>query len=136
MIIGTGSDILDSKRLGKVLDRFGERFINRCFTPAEIAKAERRRAAGTHVDTYAKRFAAKEALGKALGIGVSPPATLQNSAVSHDFLGKPIFVFAKPLAAFLAQKNAAVHLSISDEKEFAIAFVVIENEAAKQELFS
>ncbi len=133
MITGIGTDICSILRIEKLLERNGQAAAEKILAPGELEEF----AKSTHKAVFlAKRFAAKEALGKALGIGVSPPATLQDSAVSHDFLGKPIFVFAKPLAAFLAQKNAAVHLSISDEKEFAIAFVVIENEAAKQELFS
>ena len=126
MIIGIGSDILDADRLGKVLDRFGERFIKRCFTAAEIAKAERRRGAGTHIATYAKRFAAKEALGKALGIGVAAPATLPNIAITHNALGKPAFDYAPELARYLNERGLVAHLSISDEAEYAVAFVILE----------
>ena len=71
MIIGIGSDLIDIRRVEKVLERHGQRFIDRCFTETEKAKAERRRGAGTHIDTYAKRFAAKEAMSKALGTGFS-----------------------------------------------------------------
>jgi hypothetical protein len=66
MIIGIGSDITDVRRIAKVIDRHGERFIDRIFTPTERAKAEKRR---NRVETYAKRFAAKEACAKALGTG-------------------------------------------------------------------
>jgi len=75
----------------------------------------------------AKRFAAKEAFSKALGTGLRAPATLQNIAVSHDELGKPILVLAPALQAFLASKNISkTHISISDEKNLAAAFVVLE----------
>ena len=75
----------------------------------------------------AKRFAAKEAFSKALGTGLRAPATFQNIAVSHDDLGKPILVLAPELQAFLSEKNIQkMHISISDEKNLAAAFVVLE----------
>lgn len=69
MIIGIGSDILDLRRFEKVFGKHEARFIARVFTMQEQKKAERRRSAGTHIATYAKRFAAKEACSKALGTG-------------------------------------------------------------------
>ena len=69
---------------------------------------------------------AKEAFGKALGIGVAAPATLGNIAVVHDALGKPGFDYAPELATHLAERGLIAHLSISDEQEFAVAFVVLE----------
>ena len=75
----------------------------------------------------AKRFAAKEAFGKALGIGVAAPATLPNVAVEHDALGKPFFDYAPELAALMHERGFVAHLSISDEKDYATAFVVVEH---------
>ena len=124
MIIGMGSDLCNIERIQASLDRFGERFERRVFTAVEQAKAARR--PFTKAGTLAKRFAAKEALGKALGIGVAAPATLTNSAVVHDELGKPVFAFAPALADYLAERGLTAHLSISDEQDFALAFVVIE----------
>ena len=66
MIIGIGSDIVDVRRIAKAIERHGERFLGRIYTPAERAKAERR---ANRIETYAKRFAAKEACAKALGTG-------------------------------------------------------------------
>ena len=75
----------------------------------------------------AKRFAAKEAFSKALGTGLREPATFQNIAVSHDALGKPILVLAEELQDFLTVKNISqMHITISDEKNLAAAFVVLE----------
>jgi holo-[acyl-carrier protein] synthase len=74
----------------------------------------------------AKRFAAKEALGKALGTGIRAPVLLPAIAVKHDALGKPEFGFIEPLAGWLAERKLHIHLSISDEAEHALAFVVIE----------
>jgi holo-[acyl-carrier protein] synthase len=74
----------------------------------------------------AKRFAAKEAFGKALGTGLIAPATLPNIGVAHDALGRPLFEYATPLAVHLAQRGLFAHLSISDEQDYAIAFVIME----------
>ena len=83
---------------------------------------------GAHrLASAAADFAAKEAFGKALGIGVAAPATLPNIAVVHDELGKPSFAYAPELAQLLTQRGLIAHLSISDEKEFALAFVVLEH---------
>jgi holo-[acyl-carrier protein] synthase len=75
----------------------------------------------------AKRFAAKEAFSKALGTGLRHPATFQNIAVSHDELGKPMLVLASELQDFLQSKHITqMHISISDERNLAAAFVVLE----------
>jgi len=131
MIIGVGSDILDSTRLGKVLERFGERFINRCFTEAERAKAERRRGAGTHIATYAKRFAAKEACAKALGTGFSHGVYMKDIGVVNDYAGKPMLVLTggalKRLQSMIpAGKSPQIHLTLTDEPPMVQAQVVIE----------
>ena len=74
----------------------------------------------------AKRFAAKEALGKALGTGVREPILLPAIAVIHDALGKPAFEYSPVLAAYLAAKGLTAHLSLSDESDSALAFVILE----------
>lgn len=131
MIIGTGSDILDELRLGRVLDRFGQRFINRCFTTVEQQKAERRRAAGTHIATYAKRFAAKEACAKALGTGFSEGVFMKDIGVVNDALGKPELVLTGGALIRLqslipAGKTARLHLTLTDEPPIVEAHVIIE----------
>ncbi len=131
MIIGIGSDILDADRLGKVLDRFGERFIKRCFTAAEIAKAERRRGAGTHIATYAKRFAAKEACAKALGTGLSHGVFMKDIGVVNDYAGKPDIVLTggalERLQSLMPEgKKPLIHLTLTDEPPMVQAQVIIE----------
>lgn len=131
MIIGIGSDILDAKRLEKVLNRFGDRFINRCFTETEKAKAERRRAAGTHIDTYAKRFAAKEACSKALGTGFNHGVFMKDMGVVNDENGKPTLVLTggalKRLQSMVPSgKTAQIHVTLTDEPPMVQAFVIIE----------
>ena len=124
MIFGVGTDIVAVARLGKLYERHGERALGKLLAPAECADFAR---AADPARFLAKRFAAKEALGKALGIGVAPPATLGNSAVAHDELGKPAFAYAPELADYLAKRGLTAHLSISDEQDFALAFVVLEH---------
>lgn len=124
MIAGVGTDIAAVARLGQLYDRHGERALEKLLAPSERADFAR---ASDPARFLAKRFAAKEAFGKALGIGVVAPATLPNIAVEHDALGKPSFSYAPELATLLAERGLVAHLSISDEKEFALAFVVLEH---------
>lgn len=131
MILGTGSDLIDIRRIEKTLNRFGARFINRCFAPEEIEKAERRRDAGTHIATYAKRFSAKEACSKALGTGFSHGVFMRDIAVLNDANGKPELRLTggalKRLQSMTpAGKIAIIHLTLTDEPPLAQAYVVIE----------
>src|ERR1700719_4376033 len=86
MIIGIGSDITDVRRIAKVIDRHGERFIDRIFTPTERAKAEKRR---NRVETYAKRFAGKEACVQALGTGLRAGVWWRDKSVVSLPSGRP-----------------------------------------------
>ena len=124
MIFGVGTDIAAVARIGKLYERHGERALEKLLAPVERADFEKTRDPARFL---AKRFAAKEAFGKALGIGVATPATLPNIAVIHDALGKPAFDYAPDLARHLAERGLVAHLSISDEQEFAVAFVVLEH---------
>lgn len=131
MIIGTGSDLIDIRRIEKTLARHGQRFIDRCFTPVEIAKAERRRAAGTHVATYAKRFAAKEACSKALGTGFAQGVYFRDIGVVNDPAGRPTLQLTGGAAARLAEMvppgmAPVIHLTLTDEPPLAQAYVIIE----------
>jgi len=74
----------------------------------------------------AKRFAAKEALGKAFGSGVRAPILLPDIAIEHDELGRPFFSYSPALAAHFAERGLTAHLSISDEHDYAVAFVILE----------
>ena len=124
MIFGIGTDIVEVARLGRLYERHAERALEKVLAPAERADFAR---AADPARFLAKRFAAKEAFGKALGIGVATPATLPNLAVVHDALGKPAFDYAPELARLMAERGLVAHLSISDEKDFAVAFVVVEH---------
>jgi len=125
MIHGIGTDIVAVSRLGEFYARHGERSLDKLLTPAEREEFARLPEAG-QTRFLAKRFAAKEAFGKALGIGVRAPATLPAIAVGHDALGKPVFSYSDELAALLREKRLSAHLSISDERDYAVAFVILE----------
>lgn len=131
MIIGIGSDLIDVRRVEKVMGRFEQRFIQRCFTDTERAKAERRRGAGAHIDTYAKRFAAKEACSKALGTGFSNGVFMKDMGVVNLPSGAPTMELTggalKRLQAMMPKgMKPKIHLTITDETPIAQAFVVIE----------
>lgn len=123
MIFGIGTDIVAVTRLRAMWERHGDRAVERILAPQEMPDF----AGATDKGRFlAKRFAAKEAFSKALGTGVRPPATLSAIAVLHDHLGKPMLVFSPALHALLGEKNLKAHLSISDEAEYAVAYVILE----------
>ena len=123
MIAGIGTDIVSINRLQGMWDRHGEKALEKLLAPSEFADFN---AASDKGRFLAKRFAAKEALAKALGTGVRPPAVLTAMAVTHDILGKPVFAFCGQLAEKIKNEGLLAHLSISDEAEFAIAYVILE----------
>lgn len=125
MIYGIGTDIVAVSRIEDSLSRFGEAFAQRVLTEREWLAFEQSQ---TKARFLAKRFAAKEAFAKALGTGIRAPATLQNIGVTHDDLGKPVLDLSPDLQSALDNRGIrATHLSISDEKALAVAFVVLEN---------
>ena len=123
MIHGIGTDIVAVKRMAEYWQRHGERGLEKMLAPDE---REACRTSLAPERFLAKRFAAKEALGKALGTGVRAPVLLPDVSISHDELGKPSFTFAPLLAAHLAERGLTAHLSISDEQDYAVAFVILE----------
>ena len=128
MILGLGSDITDARRIAQVIERHGERFLARIFTDIERAKAERRK---NRAETYAKRFAAKEACSKALGTGLKRGVHLAGMGVVNLPSGKPTMALtggaAERLAAMVPQgMTPVIHLSLTDDHPYAQAFVVIE----------
>ena len=128
MILGIGSDLANIERIAATLDRFGDRFRNRVFTPEEQRKAERRRdVAGT----YAKRWAATEACSKALGTGLRMGISWKDMAVSNLRSGQPVMHLtgwaAERLAAMTPEGHEAiVHVTLTDDHPWAQAVVLIE----------
>ncbi|MBU6270388.1 MAG: holo-ACP synthase [Betaproteobacteria bacterium] len=132
MIYGIGTDIVEVRRIRDLLTRYGERFARRVLGPEELAEFRRRRERGAHGEGYAarylaKRFAAKEAFSKALGLGLRGPMTLLSLQVINNRRGQPIAVARKELEPYLAQRGLRAHVSLSDERDNVIAFVVIES---------
>jgi holo-[acyl-carrier protein] synthase len=127
MIIGIGSDLIDVRRIEKVIERHGERFLDRIFTEAERARAERR---AKRVETYAKRFAAKEACSKALGTGIRSGVWWRDMGVVNLPSGRPTMALTGGALARLkaitpAGCDARIDLTITDEGPMAQALVVI-----------
>ncbi|UVO55090.1 holo-ACP synthase [Sphingomonas sp. SUN039] len=129
MIVGLGSDLCNIERIQNSLDRFGERFENRVFTPLERAKAQRR--PFTKAGTYAKRFAAKEAFSKAVGTGFKRGVFMKDIGVINAPSGAPTLALeggAKVALDALIPDGyeARVHLTLTDDHPWAQAFVIIE----------
>ncbi|WP_062115946.1 holo-ACP synthase [Aureimonas sp. AU40] len=128
MIVGIGSDLIDIRRVEKTLERHGERFVARVFTPVERAKSDRR---AQRAASYAKRFAAKEACAKALGTGLAQGVFWRDMGVVNLPGGKPTMALtngaAERLAALMPSGHRPViHVTITDDFPLAQAFVIIE----------
>ncbi len=126
MIFGIGTDIVAHARIEALHARYGSRFARRILGAAEFSEYA---AHADPVRLLMKRFAAKEALAKASGSGMRYPVTLHRIGVAHDALGKPSLVFDAELDAHFGRLGVTRHhLSISDERDYAVAFVVLEGE--------
>jgi holo-[acyl-carrier protein] synthase len=138
MILGIGSDLIDIRRVAKVMERHGDRFLNRVFTDAERAKAARRAKNETMVvATYAKRFAAKEACAKALGTGIRRGVWWRDMGVVNLPGGRPTMqltggALARLHALTPGGYEPRIDLSITDDWPLAQAFVVISAVSAGQ----
>lgn len=129
MILGIGNDLCDIRRIEGVMQRHGERFLQRVFTPVERAKAERR-TERLRAGTYAKRFAAKEAASKALGTGFSRGVFLRDIGVVNLPSGQPTLrltggALARLEAMTPAGMRAEIALTMTDEYPLAQAIVII-----------
>ena len=128
MIIGHGIDLIDIRRVEKTINKFGNRFINRIFTKGEIIRSENR---NKRIESYAKRFAAKEACSKALGTGFRSGVYWRDIEVANEKSGKPILKLTggayKRLEKLIPNNNAYnISLSITDDYPWAQANVIIE----------
>ena len=128
MILGLGSDITDARRIAKVIERHGDRFLARIFTDIERAKAERRK---NRVETYAKRFAAKEACAKALGTGFRGGVFWRDMGVVNLPSGKPTMqltggALERLKAITPAGHEVRIDVSLTDEGPTAQAIVIIQ----------
>ncbi|WP_429911146.1 holo-ACP synthase [Glycocaulis sp.] len=128
MIIGIGTDIIDIRRIERSIERFGDRFKNRVFSAGERAKAESRM---REVDTYAKRFAAKEATAKALGTGIYRGVIWRDLEVINLKGGKPTMnlsgkALERARALTPEGMDFTVHLTLTDDYPWAQAFAILE----------
>ena len=128
VVIGLGSDLCNIDRIANSIARFGDRFLDRLFTPVERAKADRR--VITRTATYAKRFAAKEACAKALGTGFRRGVFWRDMGVVNLPSGAPTLALTGGAATRLAELTpagytAAIHLTITDDHPWAQAIVLI-----------
>ncbi len=124
MIVGIGTDIVSVARMEKNLAKHGDRFAERILTSNELAEfLQHKRPA----NFLAKRFAAKEAVAKAMGCGFRDGLQLTHIGVGHDDLGKPLLEYSgKAIDLCEHLKISKSHLTISDEDEYAVAFVTLE----------
>jgi holo-[acyl-carrier protein] synthase len=127
MILGLGSDIVDVRRIERMIERYGDRFLHRIFTDVERAKADRR---ATRAATYAKRFAAKEACAKALGTGFRAGVFWRDLGVVNLSSGRPTMRLTGGALARLNEMTpegyaVRIDVTLTDEGPLAQAFVVI-----------
>ena len=124
MIYGIGTDIVAVKRLASAMERHGESFLDRVLSVKE--KAELPELVTARARFLARRWAAKEAFAKAFRTGIRGAVSLSAIRVGHDESGAPSLHFSDELAKILSERHLTAHLSISDEHDYAVAFVVIE----------
>jgi holo-[acyl-carrier protein] synthase len=125
MVLGLGTDLIETRRVQESMDRFGDRFLERIFTAGEIAYCKRKKNAA---ESFAARFAAKEAGAKALGTGISHGVSWKELEVRREPSGRPTLHFsgrAAELAAGMGVKT--VQLSLTHSREMAMAVVVAED---------
>jgi holo-[acyl-carrier protein] synthase len=124
MIYGIGTDIIAVHRIERALNQFGRKFAERILSPQELIEFDKHKMKNRFL---AKRFAAKEAFSKAMGTGIRKPVTWCYIAVGHDARGKPIIDAHPELQRRMAELGiVASHVSITDEQDTAVAFVLLE----------
>ena len=124
MIVGIGTDLVEIVRVERALERHGDRFARRILVAQEYERFAAHRKPAAYL---AKRFAAKEAFSKAMGTGIRAPVNWQNLGVANHSSGRPYFELSEALAELVRQRGIrSVHVSLTDERGMAAAFVVLE----------
>ncbi|HEY4316201.1 MAG TPA: holo-ACP synthase [Herbaspirillum sp.] len=128
MIYGIGTDIIKIDRIEAALARNGERFAARILGAEEMAKFRDRyaRVPARGISFLATRFAAKEAFSKAIGLGMRMPMTWRAMQVLNAPSGKPVVVLSGALQTWFAEQGLSAHVTITDEAEYGVAFVIVE----------
>ncbi len=129
MLTGLGVDIIEVSRIKKALDRWGERFLKRVFTPEEKRYSMRK---AFPEQSLAARFAAKEAVMKALGTGLSGGIAWTDVEIVNNSFGKPEVKLGREISNLIGEKN--VKISLSHTREFAVAFAVLEEKNKSEEI--
>jgi holo-[acyl-carrier protein] synthase len=131
MIFGIGTDIIEIERIRAADTRFGARFAERILGPREMERYQSRRdrSEGRGIRYLATRFAAKEAVSKALGLGMRQPMTWRAVEIVNDPSGRPVaFIGSAELRQFVERRRLRLHVSVSDEQSVAMAYAVAEAE--------
>lgn len=128
MIYGIGTDILQISRIAKALERRGDRLAEKILGEDEIKRylARKAKVHARGLRYLATRFAAKEAFSKAIGLGMRMPMTWRLMQTLNAPSGKPIVVTSGVLKEFMQEKKLSAHVSISDEMDYVVAFVMVE----------
>ena len=126
MVLGLGTDLIETRRVQQSIDRFGERFLERIFSPGEIAYCKRKKNAA---ESFAARFAAKEAGAKALGTGISHGVSWKEFEVKREVSGKPsLHLSGRAAELAVAMGVKRIQLSLTHSRELAMAVVVVETD--------
>lgn len=128
MIVGIGTDICDVRRIASTLERRGERFAQRVLGARELVvwRARSARSPERGIRYLATRFSAKEAFSKAVGLGIRMPMTWSRCEILNHPSGQPYVQLNDALADWVEQQGWSVHVSVTDESEYAASFVVVE----------
>ena len=128
MIYGIGTDLIQISRIEAALGRHGDRFAEKILGPEELEKYRRRKAKveARGIRFLATRFAAKEAFSKALGLGMRMPMTWRAMQTLNAPSGRPVAVTSGVLKEFMEKNGLSAQVSITDEAEYAVAFVIVE----------
>jgi holo-[acyl-carrier protein] synthase len=130
MIYGIGTDIVQISRVQAALERSGERFAEKILGPEELVKYHARKAKNEArgLRFLATRFSAKEAFSKAIGLGMRMPMTWRSAQMLNAPSGKPVIVCSGALEEFMRQNRLTAQVSISDEADYGVAFVIVAQE--------
>jgi holo-[acyl-carrier protein] synthase len=131
MIYGVGTDIVQISRVEAALARSGERFAEKILGPQELEKYRARKAKNElrGLRFLATRFSAKEAFSKAIGLGMRMPMTWRSAQMLNAPSGKPVIVCSGALEAFMREHRLSAQVSISDEADYGVAFVIVTQES-------
>ncbi len=132
MIFGIGTDLCDIRRIEQTLARRGDRFAEKVLGERELAvfQARRARAEARGLRFLATRFSAKEAFSKAVGLGIRTPMTWRSCEILNAASGKPYVALNGALARWFEERRLRAHVTVTDETDYAAAFVVVEQETA------